>query len=118
MPAGAVPVTFTLTRAVLDGMAAKGINQVGISSNDFALTVGTTSVAMTGVSVAKTAAPATGDLVLTAASKNAAVRGARSRHLRPHSCRRRSTRTVDTNLIPLRRHLHDRRPDARRRSAP
>ena len=100
VPVGDVPVTFTLTREVLDGMAAKGINQVGVSSNDLALAIGSTTVGLTGVSVAKAATPATGDMVMTAASQNAQfvapAAGTYDLKLPPTF-----TGTVDTNLAPL-----------------
>lgn len=100
VPAGDVPVTFTLSRAVLDGMAAKGINQAGVSSNDFTLSVGATTVGMTGVSVAKSDTPATGDMVMTANSKNApfVAPAAGTYDLKLPTA---FNATVDTNLIPL-----------------
>ncbi|MEP9364200.1 Ig-like domain-containing protein [Nocardioides sp. CN2-186] len=100
VPAGPVPVSFTLSRAVLDGMASKGINQAGVSSNDFAMGVGATKVALTGVSVAKSATPASGDMTMTADSKNApfAAPAAGSYDLTLPTT---FNATVDTNLIPL-----------------
>jgi hypothetical protein len=100
VPAGDVPVTFTLTREVIDGMNAKGINQVGVSSKDLALAVGSTSVGLTGVNVAKAATPATGDMVMAAPSKNAefAAPVAGTYDLKLPST---FTGTVDTNLAPL-----------------
>ena len=100
VPAGAVPVSFTLTREVLDGMAAKGIKDVGVSSNELALAIGSTSVGMTGVNVAKAPAPATGDMVMTAASQNAqfVAPAAGTYDLQLPSVFK---ATVDTNLAPL-----------------
>jgi hypothetical protein len=95
-----VPVNFILSRAVLDGMAAKGINSVGISTTDFALAVGPAPLGVTGLTVPKAPVPATGDMTLAGPGKNAAfvppTPGTYDVTL-PATF----TATVDTNLIPL-----------------
>jgi len=64
--------TFTVPRSVLDGLAPYGVTQVGLSTNDFALGVGTAAIPVAGLAAPKTDVPATGDLVLPVSGKNGA----------------------------------------------
>lgn len=95
-----MPVKFILSRAVLDGMAGKGINSVGISSDSLGLSVGTTPVGLTGLSVPMTAVPATGDLVLNAPGKTAGFT-APAAGTYDLTLPAAFTASVSTNLIPL-----------------
>lgn len=63
---------FTVPRVVLNGLAGYGVSKVGISTNDFAYGVGTSSIPVTGLSVPKTDVPASGDMVLPVSGKNGA----------------------------------------------
>ena len=65
-------MTFTVPRAVLDGLGPYGVTQVGLNTNDFAFAVGTASIPVTGLTAPKTDVPATGDLPLPVSGKNGA----------------------------------------------
>ena len=64
-------MTFTVPRAVLDGLGPYGVTQVGLNTNDFAFAVGTASIPVTGLTAPKTDVPATGDLPLPVSGRTA-----------------------------------------------
>jgi len=66
VPGGILTINgaFTVPEQVAQGLARQGIDEVGVGDNNFALSLGSASIPLTGVAADRTQVPASGDLSL------------------------------------------------------